>query len=226
MSHQYRVYVFRLDTHGAQIVGEHSEGRAHTDPATRVDQHPPACDLHQESVHRHLWRNGSEGGFLEPLTFQMVDPDDEIERGLERPVIHSSYVAVADRDMVEPVGLASRQSVQFKHQEKPDFPPDHERPAETAGQRSTMTRSRKRVRPKSLSGILGPRIDTTESLVGTASSQMTRQLGRARRHFAFGPAKTSTSPIAACPSPLKVILSPNVNVRSQALESFNAVPMA
>ena len=79
MSYQDRVDVFRLDTHGSQIVGEHSEGRPHADTAACVDEHAPTRHLHQECIHRHLWRNGPESGLLEPLALRMGDPDDEIE---------------------------------------------------------------------------------------------------------------------------------------------------
>ena len=37
--------------------------------------------------HRSGLGGRAEGGLLEPLAFGVVDPDDEIERGLERPVI-------------------------------------------------------------------------------------------------------------------------------------------
>jgi len=123
MRHQDRVDVVRLDPHGMQIVGEHAERRAHADPATRVDQHPPARDLDEESVHRHFWRNGSEGDCLEPLAFRMVDPDDEIERGLERPIIDGGHESVANHEMVESGRLASRKFDRFTHQESPDFLP-------------------------------------------------------------------------------------------------------
>ena len=133
MRHQHRVDVFRLDPHGLQVVGEHSKRRSHADPATRVDQHPPAGYLHEESVHRHLRRNGTEGGGLEPLAFSMVDADDEIERGLERPIVDRCHESVADHEMVEPGRLAAREFDRFTHPESPVFLPDRIRPTLTKG---------------------------------------------------------------------------------------------
>src|SRR3984957_3606624 len=174
MRHQDRVDVFRLDPHGSQIAGEHSKRRAHTDPATRVDQHPPAGDLDEESVHRHLWRNGSEGRRLEPLAFRMVDPDDEIERGLERPVIDRGHESVANHEMMEPGRLAAREFDRFTHQESLVFLPIAYVQVPKV-RRLPVVKSRSRLGSKRPLPILGARIDAIESLIGTGPSQMARR---------------------------------------------------
>jgi hypothetical protein len=53
----------------------------------------------------------------------MVDPDDEIERSLERPIIDRGHESVANHEMVEPGRLASRKFDRFTHQESPDSLP-------------------------------------------------------------------------------------------------------
>jgi hypothetical protein len=65
--------------------------------------------------------------------------------------------------------------------------------------------------------ILGLRIDTAESLVGTASSQIARELAWSPTLFRLR-SDANLDPMLvdrACQSPLQVLLPANVNVRSR-----------
>jgi hypothetical protein len=78
----------------------------------------------------------------------MADPDDEIERGLERPIIDRGHESVANHEMVEPGGWRRGNSIVSRIKNRPtSFPLAYVQPF-TKVQRSAAAQSRSRLGQK------------------------------------------------------------------------------